>query len=286
MADPDQPKILDINRLPPEIRSTIVGFVVQVYEHQAGLRHSSTRFAFSLAPFASVCREWQQVVEKTTFSEVHLSLDRMDDFERYVTGTRRRRLRSIRLQVKLPAYDSDPCTNRETWDDKMANNGIFTLTFKRLFGSLSHWSDDIVAPGGIKLEMCTSSPSDLRNAPFDVWQKRRWNANDIGEKRFAESVLDFVGNSEVERVVGIFDRVFAITSFKTSVIDRRAIMPAAYAEIVAALPRVKDVQLDIIKEKRLPLRKLAFTRTLHSSLHPSHSLDSLVALHIYIGREN
>jgi len=190
----------------------------------------------------------------------------MGEFEQYVTRNRRRRLRIIRLQVKLPTYDSDPCTSRETWDDKMANNQIFTLTFKRLFGTLSQWPDDIVAPGGIKLEMCTSSPSDLRNAPFDVWQKRRWNANDIGEKRFADSVLDFVGNSEVERVVGIFEQVFAITSFKTSVIDRRAIMPAAYAEIVAALPRARDVQLDIIKEKRLPLRKLAFTRMLYSCL--------------------
>jgi hypothetical protein len=268
MAHLNPHQTININRLPPEIRASIVGFVVEAYEHYSNARHSSGRCGLSLAPFASVCKEWQQVVEKTTFTELHLSLDRMDDFEKYVVGSRRRRLQSIRLHVKLPAYDSDPCTSRETWDDKLANNSIFTLTFQRLFSALTHWPDEVVGQDGIKLEMCTSSPSDLRNAPFDIWQKRRWNAHDIGEKRFADSVLDFVGNSDVERVVGIFDQVWAISSFKTSVIDRRAIMPAAYAEIVAALPRVKDVQLDIIKEKRLPLRKLAFTRMLRRTPQP------------------
>lgn len=213
-----------------------------------------------ISPYAAVCREWQAVIERHTFRHLKLSHLRIDEFGRIVTHNRRGCLEQIDLHVELPEYQNDPCEERETWDDKVANNQLFTKTFQDLFAVLSEWGDHQVCRGGIRLVFSISSKSDLRNSAFDLWQRRRWNVKDIGEKRFADSYIDFVGQDEELNRACLLKPVYAVTSFETCPLIRRAILPAAYSDIVAKLPRLRDVSLELIKERRLQVRRAIFDR--------------------------
>lgn len=240
-------------RLPPEIRVEIVKRLLDHWKIDG--------CDDDLAPYASVCREWQAVVERHTFAELRLTHRRMPDFGRFVTGRRRRGcLGRVQLHVELPEYANDPCEERETWEDKVANNTLFTHTWQQLFAILHTWADDEVTPGGIALFFSISSKSDLRNSTFELWQRRRWNVKDIGEKRFADSYIDFIGQDEELDRQNLLKPVYAITSFKTCPLIRRSVMPAAYSDIIARLPRVKEIDLDLIKERRLVLRRAIFDR--------------------------
>jgi hypothetical protein len=214
----------------------------------------------SIAAYTSVCREWQAEIERYTFKELHLSHTRMEDFGNIVKYNRRRCLERINLLVDLPEYENDPCEERETWEDKMANNQAFTRTFRDLFAFLAAWSDDDVCRDGIYLYLNVSSKSDLRNSGFELWQRRRWNVKDIGEKRFADSYIDFIGQDEEHNRTRLLRPVHAITSFETDSLIRRSIMPEAYSDIVAMLPRLRELSLDVIKERRLAARREMFDR--------------------------
>ena len=239
--------------LPGEIRVAIVNRLLDYWK----LDNDGE----DIAPYAVVCREWQAVIERHTFSNLKLTNLRMPEFAQYVRNSRRRCLKRINLHVDLPEYFNDPCEHKETWNDKMANNWMFSTTFRGLFSTLHQWDDHEVRQGGIHLFFSMSSPSDLRNTAFDLWQRRRWNNNDIGEKRFADSYVDFVGQDEEFKRTSLLKPVYAITSLETCQLIRRSIMPAAYADIIANLPRLKEVSLDLIKEKNLLSRRLIFDRT-------------------------
>jgi hypothetical protein len=242
--------------LPPEIRVEIIRRLLDHW-HLDGWNES-------LAPYASVSREWQAVVERHTFAELKLTHRRLSDFGQIVAGARRPCLNRINLHVELPEYDNDPCEERESWEDKVANNRLFTQTWQQLFADLHAWGDDDVVRGGIHLFFSISSKSDLRNSTFELWQRRRWNVKDIGEKRFADSYIDFVGQDEELKRQNLLPPVYAVTSFKTCPLIRRSIMPAAYSDIVARLPHLREVDLDLIKERRLVLRRAIFDRKLNT----------------------
>jgi hypothetical protein len=220
-------------------------------------RHGSPAPMEMLAPYATVSREFQAVVEPWIFRNLFLTPEKLIKFDSTVRESRRRCVHRIELHVDLDPYFNDPCDQRETLVTKLGNNQRFTDSFTTLFRSLATWPEHEVYKKGIALTFSVSSPSDLRNAQFELWQKRRWNAMDIGEKRFADSCLDFVGQDELKRV-NLLPPVYAITSFQTSELNRRVVSPCAYADIIMQLPRLETVQLHIYKEKRITSRKVTF----------------------------
>jgi hypothetical protein len=237
-------------KLPPELRLLVLRNLLSNY------KRSSDRG--TLSQYASICREWQAIVEQYSFSELYITLLRLPKFAEYVQNGRRRCVKRIRLHVELPHYANDPCEVREGWEDKMKNNEIFTATFRDLFNTLSEWKDEDVCKNGIQLFFSISSCSDLRNTPPEIWQRRRWNSRDIGEKRFGDSVIDFIGQDEEFKRIELLKPVHAITSFQTCPLNRRAIMPMAYSDIIAKLPRLKQVSLGLIRERRLQIRRAVF----------------------------
>ena len=248
--------------LPPELRQTILFFLIEECLNAPKSTHYTSP---GLAPYTTVCREWQEIIERQTFSNLYLCLDRLDEFEEFVVGVRRRRLRGILLHIRAPEYACDPCTQKESFDDKRRINDIFTETLTRLFALMNTWPEEDVVPGGIRLDLSVSSPSDLRNVGLVLWQKRRWNTRDIGERRFADSAVDFVGQDDERRVVGLLKPVYSITKFVSEGLHRRAVMPAAYAEIISALPNLREAYLNIMKERRVLVRRLNLSRKF---LHP------------------
>jgi hypothetical protein len=236
--------------LPPELRYHIIGMFVEARRHP-----SLPPSAWKLARYATVSRDFQIVIEALNFSAVSVNTIKIGAFDAIMRDPRRRRhLKYLELNVQLPAYDCEPCRARETAQDKMMHNQIFTRCFTTLFGALSQWRDTDTCPGGIRFSFLVSSPSDLRNATFELWQKRRWDSDDIGEKRFADSCIDFWGQDDSRRPP-LLPRVHAITLFESNPHNRRAISPCAYAEIAARLPRLSTVRLAVHKDKRLVQRK-------------------------------
>lgn len=247
--------------LPPELRQIALGFLARehVFNHDY-LSPLDRRPSRSLAPYASVCREWRDVLERTTFSSLCLNLGRLDELERYVAGERRRRVRHILLHVQLDPYHCSPCTERETWANKLWNNRTFSNTLARFFDIMHEWERSEVAPGGISLELSMSSPSDFRNVPLQLWERRRWDGNDIGDRRFVDSAVDFIGQDEEARVVNLLKPVYVISSFTSGAIGRRTVLPGAYGEIISALSGARKVSLTLTKEQHLRMRKVYLSR--------------------------
>lgn len=241
------------HRLPPELRAAVIESLVDHWRHGDE--------PTSIAPYASVCREWQAIIERHNFSLLRVTQNCLDEFKTSMVGSRRGILTQINLYVTLPTYDNDPCEKKETWEDKAENNRCFTKAVLGLFRILSSWTLEEAHRGGIDLILSIYSPSDLRNANFELWQRRRWNIRDIGEKRFADSWIDFVGQDEEFDRMNLLPPVQVIKSFQASPNNHRSVMPAAYADIVSKLPGLREATFDILKDKKKDTRRIHFNRT-------------------------
>ena len=87
--------------LPAEIRSMILEMVAEDYRFKS--EH------YTLAGYASVCREWQPVFEQRNFQRLVLDQERISDLEQIIGGkaTRQRRdyLEHLFLRVRLSDYN-------------------------------------------------------------------------------------------------------------------------------------------------------------------------------------
>ncbi|KAE9576854.1 hypothetical protein CGMCC3_g7133 [Colletotrichum fructicola] len=254
-------------QLPPELRATVVESLVDHWRYADEQE--------SIAPYASVCKEWQALVERYNFSALRVTQESLNEFEAYMVGSRRGLLKQINLHVQLPNYDNDPCEKKETWEDKFENNMCFTKAVHGLFRLMSSWTFSEACREGVDLTLSISSPSDLRNANFELWQRRRWNIKDIGEKRFADSWIDFVGHDEEFARNNPLPRVDVIRSFLASPQNHRALMPAAHADIVARLPCLREASFDILKDRRKETRKIHFNQFAGSMAAWPLSLEKL-----------
>ncbi|OLN81559.1 hypothetical protein CCHL11_05564 [Colletotrichum chlorophyti] len=254
-------------QLPPELRAAVVECLVDHWRYGEEPE--------SIAAYASVCREWQAIIERFNFALLRVTQNNLAEFEACMVPSRPGVLRQINLHVDLPTYDNDPCEKKETWEDKAENNRCFTRAFLGLFRIMSCWTPEETYPGGIDLVLSISSPSDLRNANFDLWQRRRWNIKDIGEKRFADSWIDFVGQDEEFDRVNCLPAVSVIRSFTVSPQNHRALMPAAHADIISRLPGLQTARFDITKDRRKETRRIHFNQFARSMNAWPASLQSL-----------
>ena len=122
------------------------------------------------ASLASVCKEWQFVIEKANFYKIKVGAPCLDDFARIASGQKRDLIHHICLNIELPRYDSPrperpqndlesaleaafraarPSTSVET--GKIASDGIW-----KLWCILSTWK----AAEDLALEININSQSD------------------------------------------------------------------------------------------------------------------------------
>ncbi|KAI1773514.1 hypothetical protein F4818DRAFT_452960 [Hypoxylon cercidicola] len=114
--------------------------------------------------YATVCRQWQAILERKHFERIQLSRERLPDFAEIVQGPRRKLVQHIMLRVELAEYQCCNCWKRENPDEKEANSLLFKHALKSLFTILSNWE----RPGdlndkGLTLELCVYSPSDSKH---------------------------------------------------------------------------------------------------------------------------
>ena len=81
-----RPQICNYNMdsLPSELISRVVDAMIPV-------GHSRRFPGISLAPYATLDRRWQTIIESCTFSDIRVNTpQRMEEFQRLVSGPRRR----------------------------------------------------------------------------------------------------------------------------------------------------------------------------------------------------
>jgi hypothetical protein len=109
--------------LPAEIRNMILEAITQ--QKHPGWASS-----------ASVCREWQLVIEKRNFYQLKLQASCLDDFERLIIR-QRNLVHHIRFDVELPTYACRAC--KRTSESAAGRNGDISKQIRGLFRILSTW---------------------------------------------------------------------------------------------------------------------------------------------------
>ncbi|CAG8910035.1 unnamed protein product [Penicillium egyptiacum] len=245
--------------LPPELMSRVVDYIVSDRPARSGI---------FLAPYATVDRRWQAMIERHTFSYIYINTNkRLEEFQRLVSTTRRRAcVRTITLLVELESYDEKARARFETDEERQQNNKIFTATISTLFRIISGWSDN----ASIALNIEAQSPSDYTALKSRGEIKQRLRAakprvNDLLSQRYERSYLEFskaTSDSECPLVP-------AITSLSIQgLAEERLIEPASSVFIALKLPRLNRVELimkdECKRDERLrQLLRNNFARNLH-----------------------
>ena len=112
----------------------------------------------SCARYATVCREWHQVIEQKTFSRLRLTTPRIAGL-RDLNHRQRGLVRYIWLCTELQEYDCSQCEDMETgtWYD--SNMDIVGRAIQDLFSILSEWEPS----GSLVLDITVHSPSDPKH---------------------------------------------------------------------------------------------------------------------------
>jgi len=134
--------------LPAEIRLLILEEVT----HQ---RHPGW------ASLASVCREWQLVIERENFNKLRLQLPGvsesqiacLDEFERK-TARSKHLVRHLEVDIQLPGYGCPACRTTESGSRLLHSSSPINNGIRKLFSVLSTWEHSIT------LELNAHSPSD------------------------------------------------------------------------------------------------------------------------------
>lgn len=130
--------------LPPEIQLMILESLNQD-EH-------------CVARYATVCREWQTVIEPKNFNRLKLTLSRLPEF-RDMVHRQRRLVKYIWLCIELQQYDCSQCETEETDSWHESNTIIIERAFRELLSYLSTWEPS----GNLLLDISVHSPSDSKH---------------------------------------------------------------------------------------------------------------------------
>ncbi|KAK0714708.1 hypothetical protein B0H67DRAFT_536609 [Lasiosphaeris hirsuta] len=109
------------------------------------------------ASFASVCKEWQYVIERQNFRRLNLRVSCLDDFERIVVR-QRELVRHICLDIELRKYTCRSCQSEDF--QRTRRDEIYTKGVKEIYRILGTWK---LAKNGLTLELNAYSPSDSKH---------------------------------------------------------------------------------------------------------------------------
>ncbi|KAJ5747190.1 uncharacterized protein N7511_008886 [Penicillium nucicola] len=256
--------------LPYELIDHIITFI----DEPQVSNNSGEQDKVRLAPYATVSRQWQAVVESHTFSTIRLeTLKRLHDLAQVAHNERRRHyIQFIDLVVDLAPYDIEARYEFETDEDKRNNNANFTKTIQLLFKILSSWSlNESQERPGIFLSIEAHSPSDLRrNSPDKIERVSAASLirrPDLINRRFQESYLKLdkeILNGPQITVVG----TLAVYGHCTAGPSYRPIEPVSTAMIASKISRLHDVIL-----------RLSDNHEQHPSLRERNRLDFAAGFH-------
>ncbi|KAL7929659.1 hypothetical protein V8C35DRAFT_331145 [Trichoderma chlorosporum] len=144
--------------LPVEIRQQILRRVIL---SSSGKRCNSLK----VARFATVCREWQAIIETYTFRRLVLNPSSLSELAAIVgrNDSRLGYIRKLWLRVELARYECPACDEPEDKATQYCNNMIFTTCIQSLLETLKLWDPARHSARGITLTLSVSSPSDTEH---------------------------------------------------------------------------------------------------------------------------
>ncbi|KAE8325960.1 hypothetical protein BDV39DRAFT_206347 [Aspergillus sergii] len=214
-----------------------------------------------LAPYATVCKEWQAAIEKKTFCRLKLQPSCLHDFESLVPR-RRGVVKHIWLNIQLRSYSCRSCQDLESCSWTSSNNRIIRRAITKLFSILSTW--DLV-DDGLSLELSAQSPSDskhwFKNSYFGVDGDDRNDGTGIYGKKSACTIHDpkhgWVDGRQLAvpdgyAVLRLFEKidlrfkeelpeVHAVTKLVLRRHCRRRFVPRTLWALLGKLPRLKNI---------------------------------------------
>ncbi|KAL6863991.1 hypothetical protein J3F83DRAFT_766995 [Trichoderma novae-zelandiae] len=183
------------------------------------------------ASLASVCTEWQSVIERENLRRITLEGDQIHQLQRMITQERRDRVEQIHLDVSLLLYGCELCQEPEDLMDIGLNTGLVIASLYRLLRVLSAWPSR--PPGrGVRLELNAYSDSDNMHwyrhyyygSPFERLK------SDIGPHDPSHGWID---GSRTQ--TGLPNYIFVIRrSF------RRCIIPSVMKQILQNMPCLEE----------------------------------------------
>ncbi|KAJ6131694.1 hypothetical protein N7471_006909 [Penicillium samsonianum] len=233
--------------LPPELIQIVLEFIIA--DENANVPPYVTQ-STNLAPYATVNRDWQAIIESQTFSSIKIDTNkRLAEFkqlpwDQLSWSQRRSHIRKIHFIVELESYDGEARTRYENEEEIQRNSKAFTTSIQSLFNALSEWSDN---EAGISLSIMAQSPGDISAQGPEAMKQRGWGkshllTDDIGHKRYDRSYLQF--NEEAVgaqcRAVPIITRLDIIGAM-----GHRKLEPASSSLIASKLPRLHDLYLTL-----------------------------------------
>ncbi|ETS79362.1 hypothetical protein PFICI_09215 [Pestalotiopsis fici W106-1] len=187
--------------LPPEVMRRIIDLLIHEHRSVVTVDRSSEishhRWALTKdAPvYASVCKFWQDIIERESFAILFLSLERLSDANTIMSPRRRGYVQSIHLQVILPHYFDAAWGQVETPEEQLDNSVITTATIKAFIEHMAKWKmEDLPKDRRLTVRLVAMSPSDEHYAPPEemrqrqLWPRPKWKQ--IYEKRYENSVLE------------------------------------------------------------------------------------------------
>ncbi|KAK8041674.1 hypothetical protein PG993_006197 [Apiospora rasikravindrae] len=134
-----------MDRIPTEIKLAIVRMLIEDSPESAYV-------------YATLSREWQALLEPTTFASLKLNQVRLCQAKGTLTPVRQAYVRRIHFTALLPDYDYHHRPDNES--EKQRNNEAFSDAVASLMDLLGAWSSP--HHGGIELQLSTACTIDLQ----------------------------------------------------------------------------------------------------------------------------
>ena len=276
-----------ISTLPPEILSIIVQHLYNPHEHDRRTTHPSTRL--KLATYATVCRQWQPLIEAYTFRKLKLDLGKspseLADFQTIFARHRVRRdaLAQLSVEPVLPDYSVRSRHRYERGSNCQANNVAFTDAIRGLFDIIQSWEAMDASDRRRPLFLQILSPY----APMDRYQHPdgvdplNYGMGGIGRgNRYLHSYLRLLGLDMGPDPLPVVRRIIKLRI--TNAYRCRQTEPSSAVAIASHLPSLEhlDLELGADNEWRYPVmrrqHRLDFAHALTSltlSAPPMHSFS-------------
>lgn len=151
-----------------------------------------------LSILATVCRDWQTMIEKRTFAQISLTIPCLADTNTLSILFRKRNyIRYILFRVDLEQYRAEGCANKEpgTRDVSPTGNRIIVDGFESLFRALSSWEPR----GDLVLDIDVSPPSwhQLYFRCHSPWPEL-CEAHQYAEKKALHHIIDIASFTDEE----------------------------------------------------------------------------------------
>jgi hypothetical protein len=235
---------MSFSQLPPAVLSLIVTHLCE-----------TNRW---LAPYATVNKSWNSVVEALTFRVVRSSsIEHLRRIPLHMNVSRWKALRTIDLIIQLPEYSREQWYEPENEDYKTTNNVVFSDSLRKAFSIINTWHDAGLQNGRLALEIQAISKSDYWHlGKVDRISRRNRVAPGAADLRLEASYLHLTGElpllpSVSHLVVRGAHRVRYIPGNPNRPCCPRLMSGEAALHIMRACPQLEIVELELSdKESR------------------------------------